>query len=101
MGVQGVHQCLQDGMVGAIQALAQWERALSVAVVGQIALWSDDPVLPAHILEVNVEAARLTHVAGCNRLVDGAPLLPRAALEWIQGYNHQGGMELWEGYGRP
>lgn len=89
--VQGVHQGLQDGMVGAVQALAEREGALSVAVVGHVALRGDDPVLPAHVFEVDVEAASLAHAAEGHRQVDGAPLLPGATLVRVQGHHDQQG----------
>lgn len=39
------YQGLHDGVVGGIHVSVEWERALPVAVVGCVALWSDDPVL--------------------------------------------------------
>lgn len=98
--VQGVHQGLQDGVVGAVEALAQRERALAVAVVGQVALRRDDPVLPAHVLEVDVEAAGPAHVAGRHGQVDGAPPLPGATLVGVEGHGHQRGPDQRQGEGR-
>ncbi|KAG7280179.1 hypothetical protein CRUP_037763 [Coryphaenoides rupestris] len=92
--VQRVHQRLQDGVVCAVQALAEWEGALAVAVVGQVALRRDDPVLPAHVLEVDVEAPGFAHVAGRHGQVDGTPPLPGAALLRVERHSHQHGMDL-------
>lgn len=91
--VQGVDQGLQDGVVGTVQALAEWERALAVAIVGHVALRGDDPVLPAHIFEVDVQAAGLAHVAGRHGEVDGAPLLSGATLVGVQGHDNQRGLD--------
>lgn len=91
--VQGVHQGLQDGVVGAVQTLTERERALAVAVIGHVALRSDDPVLPAHIFEVDVEAAGLAHVAGCHGEVDGASSLSGATLVRVEGHGHQRGLD--------
>lgn len=98
--VQGVHQSLQDGVVGAVQTLAEWERTLAVAVVGHVPLWSDDPVLPAHVFKVDVEAASLAHVAGRHGEVDGTSPLPGATLMRVQRYGHQRGLDEREGEDR-
>lgn len=92
MRVEGVHKCLQDGMVGTIEALAEREGALAMTVVCHVALWGNDPVLPAHVLEVDVEAAGLTDVAGGHRDVHGTPSLPGATLLGIEGHSHQRGL---------
>lgn len=91
--VQRVDQSLQDGVVGAVQTLAEREGTLAVAVVGHVPLWSDDPVLPAHVFKVDVEAASLAHVAGRHGEVDGAPLLSGATLMGVQRHGHQRGLD--------
>lgn len=76
-------------MVGAVQTLAEWEWALTMAVVSHVALWSNDPVLPAYVFEVDVEAASLTHIARCHREVDGASSLSGATLLGVERHGHQ------------
>lgn len=86
--IQGMHQGLQDGMVGAVQALTERERTLPVAVVGHEALRGDYPVLPADIFKTDVEAASFTHIAGCHGDVDGASPLSGPTPIWVEGHSH-------------
>ena len=41
----GTHQGLHDGVVGSVHVRVERERALSVTVVGGVALGGNDPVL--------------------------------------------------------
>lgn len=44
-GSPGAHQRLHDRVVGRVHVRVEWEGALSVTVVGGVALGCDDPVL--------------------------------------------------------
>ncbi|CAG9119300.1 unnamed protein product, partial [Plutella xylostella] len=61
--VHRVHERLHDGVVRAVQVVADRERAVPLAVVGVVAGRSHDPVLPAHVGEVHEQRAALAHVA--------------------------------------
>lgn len=63
LGVQRVHHGLEDGVVGAVELGRQGEGALTEAVVGQVALRGDDPVLPADVAEADVKPPGLAEVA--------------------------------------
>ena len=54
-GVDRIDQRLDDGVIGRIQMIGQGEGAVSVAVVGVVSGWRHDPVVPAHVAEVDVE----------------------------------------------
>lgn len=98
--VQGVDQGLQDGVVGAVEAFAEGEGTLAVAVVGHVALRGDDPVLPAHVFEVDVEASGLAHVGGRHGEVDGASPLSGATLVGVEGHGDQRGLDQRQRVGR-
>lgn len=50
---QGVDDALHRGVVGRLLALAQWEGALALALIGVVAVGGDDPARPADLLKVN------------------------------------------------
>jgi len=60
-----MHQTLHNGMVCGIHVISQWKSAVSHASKGLIARRSQDPIIPAHILEVNI----------CSMLLTGLPTL--------------------------
>ena len=55
-----VDQGLHYGVVGGVHVSVQGEGALSMAVVGGVAVRRDDPVLPPEILEAHVQRSLLT-----------------------------------------
>lgn len=55
LGVHQVHQRLHNGVVGGIHVGIKGEGALSIAVVGRVAVRSDDPVLPAQLSEADIQ----------------------------------------------
>ena len=55
VGDHQVDEGLHDGVVGRVHVGVEGEAALAVAVEGGVAVWSDDPVLPAKVPETDVE----------------------------------------------
>ncbi len=67
-GIHGVHESLDDGVIGRLQMRADGKVADAVAVEGLVLQRCDDPVVPAHFLEVDVQllaVAPLFGVLGC------------------------------------
>ena len=54
-----VDQGLHYGVVGGVHVGVEREGALSMAVVGGVAVRCDDPVLPAEIFEAHVQSSLL------------------------------------------
>ena len=54
-GVHGIHQSLDDGVVGGLQVGAQGEVTHALAVIRLVVQRGDDPVVPAQISEVDVQ----------------------------------------------
>lgn len=79
--VHGVDEGLDDGVVGGLQVRADGEVAGAVAVVGVVLQRRDDPVVPAHFLEVDVQAAPVAARPGLSRLVLGGEELSG----WAEG----------------
>jgi hypothetical protein len=50
-------------MIGGVEMVGDREVALAVAVEGLVAGRRDDPIVPAHVAEVDVERPTLTDVA--------------------------------------
>lgn len=101
-GVHGVHESLDDGVVGRLQVRAYGKVANAVAVVRLVLQRRDDPVVPAHLLEVDVQlppvAPRLGALDGFlapgqwgpshtplgeQVLVDGLVVVARARLDLV------------------
>ncbi len=55
VGVHGVHERLNDGVVGRLQVRPQWEVAHALAVVGFVIQRSDDPVVPSQLFEIDMQ----------------------------------------------
>lgn len=85
---------LQDGMVGTVEFLSQGKRAFAEAVVGQVTLWSNDPILPTDFSEADVQPAGFANVAGGGwHVVSAAPFPGVFALPRSEGNHQQGGAE--------
>lgn len=92
LGVQRVHHGLEDGVVGAVELGGQREGALTQAVVGQVALGGDDPVLPANVAEADVEPPGLAEAAwGDGGGLSTPPPPPgSSALLLAEGHHQEG-----------
>ena len=52
-------QGLHNRVVGGVHVRVKGKGALAVAVVGGVAVWGDDPVLPAQVSEAHVKSPLL------------------------------------------
>lgn len=92
--VQRVHHGLKDGMVGAVQLRCQGKGALTQAVISHVALWSDDPVLPANIAEADVKSPGLAEVARSDGgVVSTSPPPGSLALLLAEGHHQERGVQ--------
>lgn len=74
VAVHGIHQCLNNGVVGGVQMIRQGKGTIPVAVVGLVTRGRHYPVIPAHVAKVHVQrVAPAVAVAFTSSLL-GAPL---------------------------
>lgn len=67
--IHELHQGLDEGVVGGVHLGVQGEDAVALAVVGVVALRSDDPVLPAEVLEGHVQVLQSAPGVGADGAV--------------------------------
>ena len=81
LGVHRVHQSLHNGVVGGVHVFGQREATLAVTVEGVVPHGGHNPVVPAHVAKVHVQATSLTLVLLVALAVAARPLLvPRPPL---------------------
>lgn len=49
-------------MIGRVEMIGNGKIAFAMAIVGIVARWSDDPIIPAHIAEINIQWPSLTNL---------------------------------------
>ena len=84
--VHRVHQRLHDCVIRGVEVIGQRERAVALAVVGVVARWGDDPVVPADVAKVDVErmASAIVPAALALVLLLGGALTPHAGLAVVR-----------------